>query len=204
MFNTNRYLSGRSERPGSIARCWLWAALLLAIFSAPCFARQDAVAPWTSLTLETKVQTIPMVVTDRVNGNKLDSIGVRYGKRTVQVPASALANIPLPQLHTLRVIVDAYDEIIWNSGKRPDEPIALRPAFYITFEYGPPFEIGKAPHPEREMVFATVDFHFVGGEFRERWFRKPTGRDKWQMEFDCRPEWRPKGAKPCSTNGPSM
>lgn len=195
---------GNSKCSGVAFACWIWPMLLLVTFSLPCVARQDVSVPWSGLTLQTNVQGLPVTVTARVKGERLANLGVRVGTRTVHIPNTAFADIPSPQLHTLRVMADGYDESIWRSGKIPDAPVGRRPTFQITLEYGPAIEIGKDPYPANEIEFARVDFFVAAGEFRERWFRKPTGRGKWQTEFDCRPEWRPKGATPCSPNGPSL
>jgi hypothetical protein len=163
-----------------------WLAAVLAALSSSAVGSQDSVAQWTSVTLHTDVHDQPMVLTAQATTDHLSSIRIEHATRTFLIPVEAFAGIPSPYLNSIQVLSWVGEAIVPLPGVTlPPELLSPRFHFYVQLNFGPGMEVGEAPYPWSKMEFASVEFHFVNGEYRERWIHRPTGPDAWKLESDC-------------------
>jgi hypothetical protein len=174
-------------------------AALLFLFSLQCAAHQDRVAQWTAVTLHALVHGLPTVVTAEVDKDELKRIQIKYGNQSFEIPANALLDIPSPRLNTIQVLFETHPAITPLPGVSiRDELRKPRPYFYVSLDFGPPMDVGEPPYPlESKVAFANVQYHFLDGEYRERWIWRPTGPGSSKLESDCKPEEAARYSKRC-------
>jgi hypothetical protein len=177
-------------------------AILVALFlsfSVPGAAHQDRVAQWSAVTLRTVVHGLPTIVTAEASQGMLKRIHIKHGEQSFEIPPKALLDLPSPQLNTIQVLFETHPAITPLPGVSiRDELRKARTYFYVSLSFGSPMDVGEPPYPlESKVAFANAQFHFLNGEYRERWIWRPTGPGNSKLESDCKPEEAAKHGKRC-------